>query len=97
MNLKFIPITPVSSDCTQTYRVELDGECTVGEFIDYVINAYKNEWGYFKVGYYYIEYRCGKIMHGYENIPFVKNLQIVKLIASGGYTQMNYIVKIKHK
>lgn len=97
MNLKFIPITPVSSDCSQAFRVELNGEYTVGELIDHVINTYKNEWGYFKVGYCYIEYRCGKIVRGYENIQFVKDLKIVHVIASGGYTQMNYIVKIKYK
>lgn len=92
MKLNFFPITPMGSDCTQAFRVELDGEYTVGDLIDYALTIRKDEWGEFEVDHCRIEYRHGKIVNGEEIIPHVKDVKINKLIASGGWSRMDYIV-----
>lgn len=93
MKLKFTPITPMGSDCTQAFRVELDGEYTVGDLIDHVLSVRKDEWGEFEVGHCCrIEYRHGKIVNGEEIIPHVKDIKISKLITYGGWSRMDYIV-----
>lgn len=92
MKLNFFPITPMGSDCTQAFRVELDGEYTVGDLINHVLTIRKDEWGEFEVDRLYIEYRHGKIVNGDEIIPHVKDININKLIAFGGWSRMDYIV-----
>lgn len=92
MKLNFFPITPMGSDCTQAFRVELDGEYTVGDLINHVLTIRKDEWGEFEVDRLSIEYRHGKIVNGDEIIPHVKDIKINKLIASGGWSRMDYIV-----
>lgn len=94
MKLNFFPITPMGSDCTQAFRVELDGEYTVGDLIDHVLTIRKNEWGYVNVGYYIIEYKYGKIVDGEDIVPNVKDVKIGKLIATGGWSRMDYLVNI---
>lgn len=84
------------SDCTAPYDIETDCK-TVGEFVDEVLQKYTNEWGDFKIEgtYCYYEYKHGKLL---DEIPQnERSLQIKEIKAAGGYSNMDYFIKIKAK
>ena len=89
--------TPVGGDCCCGYRVELDKEYTVAEFIQTVIENEPNEWGYIGIhkpreifGKPYISYSCGKIESDIRVMNEVLDRKIVKVTASGGWSRMDY-------
>lgn len=53
MNLEFIHMDGPFSDCTSRYKVDFDGEPTLKEFIEYILNDYsinsRNNWGFIEV------------------------------------------------
>lgn len=89
-------VTPTGGDCTAGYRVDLDKEYTVSEFIEEVLERFSNEWGYFYIKNIFtrIEYRYGKLI---DNIieGNILSAKIVSVTASGGYSRMDYNIIIK--
>lgn len=94
--------TPVGGDCTAGYRVNLDKEYTLQEFIDAVLTN-KNEWGWIKIAkrdcamynYPSFGYRYGEIQTE-ANIPeSVYAYKVKSVISSGGWTRMDYIVTLE--
>lgn len=94
--------TPTGGDCTAGYRVNLDKEYTLQEFIDAVL-ANKGEWGGIKIAkrncawynYPCIGYRYGKITSE-PNIPEgVYSYKVKSVNANGGWSNMNYIVTLE--
>jgi hypothetical protein len=86
-------------DCTMWYDVSCNGN-TVGDLIDYVLTARRQEWGEINVipkeakwleSEYELEYSKGKIIK--SNIPdTVKSQPLLKVDANGGWSSMSYFV-----
>lgn len=100
--MKFIQIHPTSRDCTTLYDVELSRPYTIKEFVDEVLSARPDEWGCFHIlrngdtlfsTTAKCEYRYGKMLN---QIPdtFLSR-QILKVKAIGGYSAMDYYIRIK--
>lgn len=92
--IKFIQTHNYGSDCTAPYDIETDCK-TVGEFVDEVLRKHTNEWGDFKIEgrYGYYDYKNGKLI---DEIPQEeRDLQIKEVKAAGGYSNMNYKIKVK--
>lgn len=94
--------TPTAGDCTAGYRVDLDKDYTLQEFIDAVLSN-KGEWGYINVAkrdcawYNFpgFSYRYGEIT-GEPNLPEkVYNYKVKSVSASGGWSRMDYIVSLE--
>ena len=91
-------VTPTGGDCTAGYRVDLDKEYTVSEFIEEVLQRFSNEWGYFCIKNLFtrIEYRSGKLI---ENMieGNVLSAKIVSVTANGGWSSMDYNIIVGTK
>lgn len=92
--------TQTFGDCTAEYRVDLDKEYTLQEFVDTILTNKKDEWGKINIVkrntpwycYPYIGYRRGNIT-GESNIPEkVFAYKVKSVIAKGGWTSMDYTV-----
>lgn len=84
--------------CDYSYSIKFNRECTVGEFIDYVLTIV-NEWGYVGIdshndifGDPHCEYRYGKLL--YEMPSDVLDKKVVSANATGGWTRMDYILHL---
>ena len=95
--------TPTGYDCMAVYRVCLDKEYTLQEFIDAILINNKDEWGVIKIAkrdfdwyrYHCIGYRYGNITSK-PNIPEqVFGYKVKTATASGGLTVMDYIVTLE--
>lgn len=88
-------VTQIFGDCTAGYRVDLDKEYTVSEFINEVLREKTNEWGSFEIKRFMLkaEYRHGEIIESDfdENILSAK---ILSVAATGGWSRMDYIIII---
>ena len=93
---------PTSFDCTAAYKVTLDKEYTLQEFIDAVLSN-KGEWGYINVAkrdcawcnYPAFSYRYGEI-YGEPNLPEeVYGYKVKSVTASGGWLRIDYIVTLE--
>ena len=92
--------TPLRSDCTAGYFVILDKDYTVAEFITEVLT--REEWGYigiykegqkwFEPGELYCEYRGNKMVAEMQGAVLTRKIRSVT--ASGGYTRMDYLIKL---
>ncbi len=88
-------VTQTFGDCTAGYRVDLDKEYTVSEFINEVLKKEPNEWGYFKIKNTGVrtEYRYGKILeNNFDNDTL--SAKIISMTAHGGYSNMDYSIII---
>ena len=95
----FTATTGTLSDCTVWYNVSCNGN-TVGDLIDYVLTARRQEWGDINIipkeakwleMEYELEYSRGNIVK--SNIPdTVKSLSLLKVKANGGWGSMSYFV-----
>ena len=96
----------LSIDCTAptsfAYRVTLDKEYTLQEFIDAVLSN-EREWGYINVAkrdcawcnYPVFSYRYGEI-YGEPNLPEeVYGYKVKSVTASGGLSRIDYIVTLE--
>ena len=76
-------------DETSLYNIEIPRPITVEEFVDYVLEHKKDEWGDISVGNSRMEYRYGKITSGHLPLK-----QIVSGgTAIGGWTFMSYTLR----
>lgn len=93
--------TPVAGDCTCGYRIELDKEYTVGEFINAVLSEKNKEWG--SIGIYDgrsifgspgCQYEYGTLTT--DNLPEdTLNATINSVSASGGWSRMDYLIHME--
>jgi len=91
-------VGPVAADSTATYEVILDKEYTVRTFIKEVRKR-KGDWGYVGIekensvfGDPVCEYRYGKLLSIMKKE--VLNKPVISVKANGGYTRMDYWLKI---
>ena len=100
-SFRLIKSGPDGSDSTAPYNVELHREFTVSEFIDTVLKKYPGEWGY--IGIY-----DGKSIFGNPNCeykyggvfimgitPKYLSMKVKSARASGGWSRMDYILKVE--
>lgn len=94
---------PTGCSCTAEYRVDLDKEYTLYEFIDAILTNKKDEWGEIKIAkrncpwwhYPRIDYRYGNITSK-PNIPEkVFGYKVKSATARGGWTTMDYFVTLE--
>lgn len=95
--------TPTSGDCMAGYRVFLDKEYTLQEFVDAILTNKKDEWGEIRIAktncpwhlYPRFDYRYGNITSK-PNIPEeVFGYKVKSATARGGWTAMDYIVTLE--
>lgn len=95
--------TQTFGDCTAGYRVCLDKEYTLQEFVDAILTNKKDEWGEIKIAkrncpwydYPSIDYRNGNITNT-PNIPEeVFGYKVKSATAHGGWSAMDYIVTLE--
>ena len=90
---------PSSRDCTAPYKVILDKEYTVKEFISDVLSINPREWGYIGIkkrghifGSPYCEYRYGNLKY---NLPEeIQDKKILSVESSGGWSRMDYLITL---
>ena len=91
-------------DASSSYAVKLDKEYTVQEFVKMVLDEKPGEWGNFEIttDFHYTytnrkdicEYKRGKIIADFrEEKP--KTMVVSEVIAHGGWTNMNYFIKVE--
>ena len=94
--------SPMRSDCTADFTIQLYENYTVEGFINAVLDNNKNEWGFIKcfsssdnlkdilsVSKAVCEYKRGKLVS--EKLPDeILNRSVVAATASGGYSRMDY-------
>ena len=96
---KLVQLKPEGSDCTAPYEVQLNGEYTVGEFINDVLKDVR-EWGYIGInndrtvfGDPHCEYKYGKLTSPMDE-KFL-NMRVTSARASGGWSRMDYILSVE--
>lgn len=97
---KLYQSTPLAGDCTCGYRIELDKEYTVGEFIDIVLSEKDREFGYIGIynsssifGSPSCQYSRGELTT--DNLTEdILNTTIKSVSASGGWGRMDYLIHI---
>ena len=101
VSLELRQIGRAGSDCTAPYEVIIHGKCTVREFVECVLTHHK-EWGYIGIsdgsifGNPRIEYARGTITT--ENtLKDIKDYIVVKALASGGWSRMDYLLTIEQE
>lgn len=92
-------------DCTAPYRVILDKEYTVKEFIATVLKDCSDEWGYIGIksdlnvwfGDPNIEYRYGEItnVNSKTEMKFPLEAKVLSAKADGGWSRMDYMLTVK--
>lgn len=95
--------TPTAGDCTAGYRVDLDKEYTLQEFIDVILTNKKDEWGMIRIVKRNCPwYCCPSIGYRYGNITNTPNIpkkffdyKVKSVTARGGWTAMDYIVTLE--
>lgn len=86
------------SDCTNLYKVSLDKEYTVQEFLDEAFSIRKNEWG--SISIYNKEIKIG-CSYSKSQIPYIQipkdvlTKKIKDVSATGGWSNMNYDIKLQ--
>lgn len=90
-------------DCCSSYDVKLKHEYTVQEFIEEVLKEKPKEWGNFRIITDFnspildnkdeCSYHYGTIDFGFSK-PGIGNVRIEKVKAHGGWTAMDYFIKI---
>lgn len=93
-------VTPSRGDCTAGYAVSMTKEYSVREFIAEVLTL--NEWGdigiykenqaWFESGDPYCTYKRDKLITTMSDEVLDK--KVIKATASGGWSNMNYILHI---
>lgn len=90
-------------DACSSYDVMLDHEYTVQEFVEEVLKEKQDEWGNFTIttDFHYTytnqkdscQYKYGKITDDFKNAE-TKSQIISEVKAHGGWTAMDYFIKI---
>lgn len=83
----------IFSDSTADYVVETDKEYLLRDFINEVL-LNKNQWGEFQIGKLRLPYKHGKLMSG---MPLEASNLIAEVDAHGGWSLMNYYIKLKER
>lgn len=94
--MKLTQISSTRGDCTATYSITDYKATTVGEFINEVLTERPSEWGYIEDNNHHriVEYKYGKVVASNVTAENLLDKQIIKIIGNGGWSLMDYIIKI---
>lgn len=93
-----------SGDGTTAYKIILEKQCTVKEFITTILSSYSDEYGYIGIenktepflGKPKIEYSKGKLIGTIAELELMPlDSKIINVRARGGWTSMDYVLKIE--
>ena len=99
--IKYIQTSEVFGDCSANYDVKLNKPHTVGEFINLVLSERKGEWGKFEIynpDVSWLDYERYEYRHGILKDVISKEIlekRIISIEAHGGWTQMDYLLKLE--
>lgn len=108
--LKLRQVTPTGSDEYANYEVDLNKSCTVKEFINMVLKEKDTEWGKFEIVKPHVlascplpnniaataEYSSGKLTIEGTIPEKYLNKTITRVTASGGWSRMDYFIRVKN-
>ena len=80
-------------DCSYLYELKFTSPMTVGDFINEVLK--KGEWGYIMIEERRMEYRHDKMLYGMWDD--IKDCEVVPISAHGGWSRMDYELKLIEK
>lgn len=97
LKLKFKQLRDAGGDACAPYEVLLNRECTLRELVDCILLD-DQEWGYVRIGAWLdskkLEYRYGKILSSeFTESEMQSTIETVR--SNGGWTRMDYMVKLK--
>lgn len=97
--IKFKENTPKSRDGTCGYDVELDMEYTLEEFLNTIWAERKGDWGEIVVKKTMFDETRFRYTDEWKTIPIClnKNDKVKEVRASGGWSNMNYIIVVENK
>lgn len=90
MNFKY-----TGGDCISHYDATFETNPTLKEFVDWLLKKKSNEWGYVFGNGFCIEYRWGNIVKLCDNYNEIKNKKISLHKMDGGWSRMDYRIKIE--
>lgn len=100
--LRFVQVGEESSNFTRAYKLILDKEYTVGDFI-YAVRSRQDEWGYIRIddekypfGKPFCEYARGKVINSTDSFSeeFLSK-KVISANAHGGWGLMNYTLVVE--
>lgn len=101
MKFRLTRIGEMRGDCTATYDFQIIEDGTVKEFIDEVLANHQGEWGYIGIrsddscfGNPRMEYKHGQSIDR-EALREYEDKQIGSIAGDGGWSRMDYLIKIK--
>lgn len=99
LKVKFIQTGKTAGDETTPYTVSLNQECSVDEFIAWVLK--QNEWGYIGIrnpGHIFGSPKCEYRGVTIVNTEFTEedlSRMVATVSASGGWSRMDYLLTLK--
>ena len=90
MNFKY-----TGGDCISHYDATFETNPTLKEFVDWLLTKNSNEWGYVFGNGFFVEYSCGNIVKLCDNYNEIKNKKISLQKMDGGWSRMDYRIKIE--
>lgn len=90
MNFKY-----TSGDCISHFDATFETNPTLKEFVDWLLSKKSNEWGYVRGDDFCIEYRWSNIVKLCDNYNEIKNKKISLHKMDGGWSRMDYTIKIE--
>lgn len=84
--------TQTGSDCTAGYKLILDKECTLIEFINEILES--RGFGHININNNQYSYKYSNHKLVPELNENIANKKVIPIYASGGYGLMDYIIKI---
>ena len=97
--MRFTATGNTAGDGITPYKVTDYEATTVGEFINEVLECYPHDWGSVYVGdgrflvNSHCEYNEGKLHGEFQKTTLKKKIESVK--ATGGWSRMDYAIKVK--
>lgn len=98
MDIKLIKeFKSTGGDCISHFDAKFEINPTLEEFVDWLLTNQAKEWGYvFGNGFFvFVEYSCGNIVKLCDNYNEIKNKKISLHKMDGGWSRMDYRIKIE--
>lgn len=85
----------MSGDGTQSFRVDLNGDCTLDKLVKEILS--RNEWGYLYIHNVIgrFEFRYDKLITPISDENLTKS--VLSVSASGGWSRMDYSINLNHE
>lgn len=96
LKIKYIQTHATGGDCTAPYDLEFNRECTLKEFIDFIIT--RGSFGDITINtpkiFYALEFKPNKITKGSLESDLLNNI-VTKANCAGGWGRMDYRIWVK--